>query len=369
MTDEDRLRQALHAYGDRVEPDPDTWERVQAGLARRRWPRILGVGVVAAAAMATAVVATLLVTGDDRPSTQVSIRPAATAPTVATTAVAPSTTASTTLDGHVRTQMPATVVAIRNGALTVFDATTGEHIRNLATLAPGSGVSFGSVVLSLDGKAAYYDLVEGGVSDIYAVNVTGGSPRLLRSQSGTHLALSPDGRSLVSAGGGAVFVLDVATREQREWRSSGGGLIPGPSAWTADSGALVIEEATTDALPALYRLELAAPSLEQAQRIGPRRGLPEGTGWRSPSLRGYDGLIGVIESCCSVEAGGRALVVVNPANGVGVGRSYLSIDAVRLTYDRSGDHMLLFTADGRLYRRSGGEAPIKVADGITAAAW
>jgi hypothetical protein len=366
MSREDRLRQALHAYADRVEPDPATWDRVQAGMVRRRWPRFLGFGAALAAATATAVLATVVVTGDDDPTTQVSIRPAQTAPP---TVPPPSTTASTTPSGHVRSAMPATVVGIRNGALTAFDAATGEHIRNLVTLAPESGVGFGSVVLSPEGKTAYYDLVEGGVGAIYAVDVAGGKPRLLRSDSGTWLALSPDGRSLASVGGASVFVLDIATRQQRQWTAPDGGWVPGPAAWTPDSRSLVIQGQAGDGPAGLYRLDLGAASLGDAPRIGPRRGLPEGTRWRSPHLRGYDGLIGVIESCCSSESGGRALVVVNPANGVGVARGYLSIDAVRLTYDRSGDHMLLFTDDGRLYRRSGGEAPIKVADGITDAAW
>ena len=77
---EDRLRDATHAYADRVEPAPDAWDRItRRTRAASRRGRAIWIGGTSAVAAAAVFAGTLLLSDDD-PTRRVKT-PVATTPT------------------------------------------------------------------------------------------------------------------------------------------------------------------------------------------------------------------------------------------------------------------------------------------------
>lgn len=95
MNVDDRLRRALHDEADAIEPDPQSWSRVETGVRRARRRRRAGAGLATAAVVVAALVAvpSLL----DRDDARVETTPAHPGPTSTTaTSAAPTSTSTTT---------------------------------------------------------------------------------------------------------------------------------------------------------------------------------------------------------------------------------------------------------------------------------
>ena len=361
MTIENRLRDAMRAVAEPIEPSLGEWDAVERRLrpARRGLTLVGGAGL----AVAAAVIVGLLLRGDDDPE-RVRTLPA----TVPTTAVTPTSSSPQTT---AVVPPPSFIVAARrDGSLQVLETTTGKTVRVLDRSTELHGVA-----VSSDGSTVYYAADDA----IRRVGTAGGTPEVVVARTRSRpLALSPDDRHLAYVGRDALVVRELATGSERRWAFAAVDRVPQSVAWTLSGDRILYTEAFPEMPDQLFRLDLARvePTLNVNHRpgglilLGPSGDRPSGSGWYSASAR-YDGQIVVAEDCCSLDAGsydgGSALLTI----GTEYTGDVKSEMRVSLTGDLQHDgprRHLLIVADGKVYRFANGRA-VKVADDVVAADW
>jgi hypothetical protein len=291
---------------------------------------------------------------------------------------------------------PTEMAAISGGTVVMLDGRDGHTLRTLATHAEAATGGFPylqGVSLSPDRRDVFYSLV-GDCADatIYRVPADGkaASEKML---TGVSPAVSPDGSKLAYAvatpgmdSGGieerhcqnSVVVRDLSTGAERTWRYP-----DTPDYATALYQDAVISEIdwAPDSTRLAYTLSYEGDSVsildtEANTDLGQTVELviPSGGGNSShPAWQATTGLLGVFNTrfeCCfddNYTGPPRALLVDVerrlPTPLLPAGRRVTALD-----FDASGAH-LLFVDSGRLYRRSGTQAPAGLVTGITAADW
>jgi hypothetical protein len=363
-TPEDRVRTLLHTAVQDVAPTGDGWADVEnrARRAAASGPRRLRMALAVAAASAVllgalAVVARL---GDDDGGTRV-ITPAhpTTAPAPSPTpspSTAPTTVRSTLPDGA-----PSTLVGTRDHStkLVIADAATGATHAVLADLGPyradpGAESTASNIIESLalspDGQYAYFSTgPEPAYGSLHRVPLAGGKVEDLGD--GAMPAISTDGKRLAFARGQELLVRDLVRGGDRTFTNpTVQGLID--PVWTKDGKAIVVY-LTTDSASGWYSVDASLDG-----RFTPLS--PPDAHWQSPSVRGYDGLVGFVD--------GQSFIVVEPATGAVKGRTPLTAQVLHADYDATGRHQVLIGQGGKLYRRSGG-ALTPVATNYDLAVW
>jgi dipeptidyl aminopeptidase/acylaminoacyl peptidase len=272
------------------------------------------------------------------------------------------------------------------------DAETGAVTKVLVE-APQDGSHVGpDVALSPDRRTVYYVASTAGDaaadSEIYEVATGGGTPTFLVT--GSDPAVSPDGSSLAYVlDSTAVVLRDIDTGQERSWASAPGSeYVIHDLTFTDDGQALAFTAAPPDEPAVLYALDLlrlssvtAGGSLNDAGRLGPPEDAPTGTGWSTPDHRSTDHLIGVVETCCALGAGGydgnTSFAFIDPTTAQSpesVPVTGGSGTVVMAKYDISGQHQLVLTADEAgttsLFRGDDGQLePLEQAPQFTAIDW
>jgi len=270
---------------------------------------------------------------------------------------------------------PVRIVAVRSdGAVVVLRSLTGDvervgphvatHGAGQIALAPNADASAAYVV---DTRASVPELLFVRLADGERERVTGGSVPVT----------SADGRTLAfvpAATPNAIVLEDTVTNQQRP-------LAGGPRpfgtidrmAFTPSGAALLVTARDSSGFDTLWRVDPSTNTLSGAQPIAvtsePGRSVIDVTAVD-------DDNVVVVESCCTPDVtNGTAwrVSLTAPQNGepllAGTLRAVHAVDA-----DASG-RWLLFLADwtpgrgGTLWRWDGAGLPVRVADGILAAAW
>jgi hypothetical protein len=306
---------------------------------------------------------------------------------------------------------PNDIAAIEGGSVVLLDARDGHTLRTLATHPEATTGGFPyleGLSISPDHKQVFYALAgDCGPATIYAVAADGQTPPVVFA-SGVSPAVSPDGHKLAYAvavstrsapsttataalppadGEGAVadrhcqnavVVRDLKTGVERTWRypdtpEYGTTLyrdaVISEIDWAPDSTRLAYTLSYEGDSISVLNTE-ADTDLSQTTEVV----IPDGGGNSShPAWQATTGLLGVFNTrfeCCFddnytgpprallVDAERRLATPLLPA-----GRRVSALD-----FDASGAH-LLFVDGGRLYRRSGPQAPVALASGVTHADW
>jgi hypothetical protein len=306
---------------------------------------------------------------------------------------------------------PAEIAAIVGGTVVMLDGRDGHTLRTLATHTEATTGGFPyleGVSLAPDRRTVFYALAgDCGTATIYRVATDGRTPPEV-ILSGVSPAASPDGRKLAyavaipgpiptSAPAGApapatnpetgaaerhcqnsIVVRDLKTGAERTWR------YPDTPQYTTTlyRDAVISEIAwAPDSTRLAYTLSYEGDSisvlntetntdLSQTEEVV----IPGGGGNSShPAWQAATGLLGVFNTrfeCCFddnytgpartllVDVDRRLVTALLPS-----GRRVTALD-----FDASGAH-LLFVDGGRLYRRSGSQAPMALASGVTYADW
>lgn len=144
---------------------------------------------------------------------------------------------------------------------------------------------------------------------------------------GSNPALSPDGTRLAYT---TPIAGDAPPEVVVRRLGSGSGDIRLPAEFVddhiysvgfADDDTLVYATGGPEAPPAVATLSLSGSptSLADGEPLGPASGAPAGTGWNWPEWRSADDHVGVVESCCALDAGTyqgeTAYLVVDPLSG------------------------------------------------------
>lgn len=366
---DDELRRVLHAEADRVEVGSDSWSRLESRLhtARARSaPRAFALGGIAVA-VAVALVVGMTWIG----STGRSAHPAA----------------------QTRNSMPARIVAVtRYGDLVILDSRSGRLIR---TLAHDVATFRGSPELGVaaDGRTIYYTDVDGtdqgptcpgGQEHVVKVPTRGGAAATVGL--GRTVALSPDGSTIAFSrdqgachqGPGALVVRSVNGEAEHVYAGVAGRdseVVLDHLSWAPDGRHLAFQWLKGTSYAYVLNTKTAT-SINQAVCICRQR---DAVGWF-----GYLGDTG--EFLGSWTPGGkpkafekvpfgRSQVVALRADG-SVRRTLFAVrgQVEDLASDRGGDHVLAVAAEGgRTFSLSrwtrGDTKPIKIRDGIIAAAW
>lgn len=293
---------------------------------------------------------------------------------------------------------PEEVAAIVGGSVVVLDGEDGRILRTLATHSEATTGGFPyleAVTLAPDRSSVYYALAgDCGPATIYRVAADGEAPSEA-ILTGLSPAVSPDGRKLAYAAAdarpseaaagaeerncqNAVVVRDLQTGAERTWRYPD----------TPDYATNLYQEAVIteiawapDSTQLAYTLSYegdsvsvldtaVASDLSQTTEVV----IPGGGGNSShPAWQAATDLLGVFNTrfeCCfddNYTGPPRALLVdldrrlATPL--LPSGRRVTALD-----FDASGAH-LLFVDGGRLYRRSGTQAPVALTRGVTVADW
>lgn len=291
---------------------------------------------------------------------------------------------------------PKEIAAIVGGSVVVLDGKDGRTLRTLATHTEATTGGFPyleAVSLAPDRSSVYYALAgDCGPATIYRVAADGGAPSEA-ILTGLSPAVSPDGRKLAYAVAdaapssataeerncqNAVVVRDLQTGTERTWRypetpdyatSLYQEAVITEIAWAPDSTRLAYTLSYEgDSLSVLDTA--VASDLSQTTEIV----IPGGGGNSNhPAWQATTGLLGVFNTrfeCCfddNYTGPPRALLVDLDrrlaAPLLPSGRRVTALD-----FDASGAH-LLFVDGGRLYRRSGTQAPVALTRGVTIADW
>ncbi|MDQ1517957.1 MAG: hypothetical protein QOE80_3787 [Actinomycetota bacterium] len=376
--------------------------------------------VVAVAVAATVAVVGVLAfrgTGSDRP---VITRAGGKAPAAPATAPAARGGADPTLASAGRPApdgpRPDEIAAITGGTVALLDGRDGHTLRTLAThpeAATGGFPYLEGVSLTPDRHQVFYALASDcGAATIYRVGADGRTPpeAIL---SGVSPSVSPDGRKLayaVAAPGpapapaapipgpaataastapahagdverhceNAVVVRDLKTGAERTWRYPDTpdfttnlyrDAVISEIAWAPDSTRLAYTLSYEGDSISILDTESAA-DLSQTQEVV----IPGGGGNSShPAWQAASGLLGLFNTrfeCCFDDdyTGPPRALLVDPGRRLATPLLPSGRRVTALDFDASGAH-LLFVDGGRLYRRSGTQAPVGLVTGVTAADW
>jgi WD40-like Beta Propeller Repeat len=291
---------------------------------------------------------------------------------------------------------PAQIAAIEGGSVVVLDPADGHRLRTLATHPEATTGGFPyleGVSQSPDHSQVFYALAgDCGPATIFRVAADGRTPGA-RFADGVSPAVSPDGRKLAYAVAGPdagpeseptrhcqneIVVRDLQSGAERTWRypdtpDYGTPLyhdaVIGEISWAPDSTRLAYTLSYEG--DSVSILDTGADNdLSQTEEVV----VPSGGGNSShPAWQGYSGLLGLFNTrfeCCFDDnyTGPPRALLVNPERRLDSpllppGRRVTALD-----FDASGTH-LLFIDGGRLYRRSGTQAPVPLVTGVTAADW
>jgi PASTA domain len=348
---ENRVRDAIRAYTETIEPSPNGWERIEGRLARpsrrRAWQ-----GVVAAAAIviAVALVVLLFARGDHggRVATQAS-----------------------------GSRLPARVAAVKaDGRLLLQSSRDGHELR---TLAQGAMTDEPGLTVDARGVTAYFTRpmanppcaglgASGDVPELVRVALAGGPVEALTPPgvfpvTGFHPIVSPSGQSIAfmgaPCGGGLLASFNLSTPNTPAgpvWGGAAPRTIITPLAWSSDSQQILFEAVLRgETEPRL----LVTDAMNRGQQA---TGLWGPGGFTAATYR-QDVLV------IAQQDKRRFRVLEVNAGQVrqlfrGKGTSPTSME-----FDASG-HNVLYVADERLFRWSDGDArPKKLADGVVSAAW
>jgi hypothetical protein len=277
----------------------------------------------------------------------------------------------------------------------VLDGKDGHTLRTLATHEEATTGGFPyleGVTLAPDRSAVYYALAgDCGPATIFRVAADGGTPSE-ELVSGVSPAVSPDGRKLAYAVAGpgadpasgerrcqnAVVVRDLRTGAERTWRYPDTPdyamnlyqqAVITEIAWAPDSTRLAYTLSYEGDSVSILDTAVAADLSETLELV-----IPDGGGnSRHPAWQATTGLLGVFNTrfeCCFDDnyTGPPRALLVDPERRLATpllpsGRRVSALD-----FDASGAH-LLFVEGGRLYRRSGTQAPVPLTRAVTRADW
>ncbi len=298
---------------------------------------------------------------------------------------------------------PKEIAAIVDGSVVVLDGKDGRTLRTLAThdeAATGGFPYLEGVTLAPDRSSVYYALAgDCGAATIYKVAGDGATPSEA-ILSGVSPAVSPDGRKLAYAVAGpdralspapepevgaedrncqnAVVVRDLQSGAERTWRypdtpeyatSLYQQAVITEIAWAPDSTRLAYTLSYEG--DSVSVLDTAADGdLSQTLEVV----IPDGGGNSShPAWQATTGRLAVFNTrfeCCFDDnyTGPPRALLVDPERRLASpllpgGRRVSALD-----FDAAGAH-LLFVEGGRLYRRSGTQAPVALTRGVTRADW
>jgi len=293
---------------------------------------------------------------------------------------------------------PAQIAAIEGGLVVLLDSADGHRQRTLAThpeAATGGFPYLEGVSLTPDRSTVFYARAgDCGPATIFKVAADGRTPPATFAD-GVSPAVSPDGRKLAYAvaapesdsgpGTGAtrhcqnaIAVRDLQSGAERTWRypdtpEYGTTLyhdaVVSEIAWAPDSTRLAYTLSYEG--DSVSILDTAADTdLSQTEEVV----IPSGGGNSShPTWQAYSGLLGLFNTrfeCCFDDnyTGPPRALLVNPERRLDAPLLPAGRRVTALDFDASGTH-LLFVDGGRLYRRSGSQAPVGLVSGVTAADW
>ncbi len=286
---------------------------------------------------------------------------------------------------------PADIAAIVGGSVVMLDGRDGHTLRTLANHPEATSGGFPylqSVTLTPDRSEVYYSLVgDCGVATMYRVPADG-HLSAVAILTGMSPAVSPDGRRLAYAAAtpssaerhcqNAVVVRDLQTGAERTWRYPDTPDYATPLFqdaviseidWAPDSTRLAYTLSYEGDTISVLNTETDGDLSETVEVV-----IPDGGGNSSyPAWQPASGLLGLFNTrfeCCfddNYTGPPRALLVdverrlATPL--LPAGRRVTTLD-----FDASGGH-LLFVDGGRLYRRSGKQAPVGLVSGVTSVDW
>jgi len=289
------------------------------------------------------------------------------------------------------TPRPVEIAAIEGGSVVLLDSRDGHTLRTLANHPEATTGGFPylqGVSLSPDRSQVFYSLVgDCGPATIYRVPIDGSSAAAA-ILTGVSPAVSPDGRKLAYAVAipsqeerhcqNAVVVRDLQTGAERTWRypdtpdyaiSLYQDAVISEIDWAPDSTRLAYTLSYEGDSVSVLDTETDADLGETDEVV-----IPDGGGNSShPAWQATSGLLGVFNTrfeCCyddNYNGPPRALLV-NVDRRLGTPLLPAGRRVTALDFDPSGTH-LLFVDRGRLYRRSGVQAPVDLGSGVTAADW
>jgi dipeptidyl aminopeptidase/acylaminoacyl peptidase len=352
-------------------PSDAVRERVVAeGRRRRRHRQRLVLAAAAAVVLITTAGVAVALQGDDPQRVDIIGESTTTAPS-------PGNPTTTSVPGAASATQFAAITT--RGDIVMVDSATGQVVTTLAHLSD-LGVEccyYGDVALAPDGSVFFSASRPDATSSIWRVQTAGGAPAEVAR--GHVVAVSPDGRSVafgmsyppavvVEPLGGGGTPLAWSPNED-EFVEEIRGL-----SWTDDGRSVLVETGAPEAPSSVYAVDV---STGDGRRLGPDPTAPDGTGWYSPDGRATDGLVSVVEACCSLDAnsydGGRRLLALDPATGEIVDDLPLDRPFDAVAHDASGTRQLAlaFEEGGNvLYRRVGdGFEPIDSAEEFTAIDW
>ena len=288
---------------------------------------------------------------------------------------------------------PAEIAAIVGGSVDMLDARDGHSLRTLATHPEATTGGFPylqAVSLSPDRSQVFYSLAgDCGPATVYQVPADGHSAAVALL-TGVSPAVSPDGHKLAYAVAGsskpgedrhcqnAIVVRDLQTGAERTWRYPETADYTTPLyesaviseiAWAPDSTRLAYTLSYEGDSVSVLDTETAADLGQTTEVV-----IPDGGGNSShPAWQATTGLLGLFNTrfeCCfdDNDKGPPRALLVDVDRRLGTPLLPAGRRVSALDFDASGAH-LLFVDGGRLYRRSGVQAPVSLATGVTAADW
>jgi hypothetical protein len=291
---------------------------------------------------------------------------------------------------------PAEIAAIVGGSVVLLDGTDGHTVRTLATHPEATTGGFPyleGLSRSPDGKTVFYALAgDCGPATIYRVAADGRTPPVA-ILGGVSPAVSPDGRKLAYAVAtvpgpstavgdrhcqNAVVVRDLESGAERTWRypdtpEYGTELyrdaVISEIAWAPDSTRLAYTLSYEGDSISILDTEKDADLSQTAEVV-----VSDGGGNSShPAWQASTGLLGLFNTrfeCCFDDnyTGPPRALLLDPDRRIDSALLPAGQRVSALDFDASGAH-LLYVEGGRLYRRSGTEAPVALAAGVTHADW
>ena len=286
---------------------------------------------------------------------------------------------------------PVEIAAIVGGSVVMLDGHDGDTLRTLANHPEATTGGFPylqGVTLTPDRSQVYYSLVgDCGAATIYRVPADG-SLSSVAILSGVSPAVSPDGRKLAYADAApsqaerhcqnAVVVRDLQTGAERTWRYPDTPEFATPLFLDA-----VISEIdwAPDSLRLAYTLSYEGDSVsvlntETDADLGQTVEVvvPDGGGNSNhPAWQPTSGLLGLFNNrfeCCFDDnyTGPPRALLIDVERRLATPLLPAGRRATVLDFDSSGAH-LLFVDGGRLYRRSGTQAPVGLVPDVTSVDW